>query len=171
MTEWRGPFEDIRKECEEFLMIDFDEVLNDPRVRVSIPKNNTTISLNVSGKSVREAAREIAMLGWILKNLANTDESVVDSFEFRSADGNCPRPMPHLTYKEWEWDDDDDTTGDFTSSNLILGYRGRGDVVRVLFTPEFVEWARTDKPIDEYCISEINACREAIMGRMEEYDD
>lgn len=116
-------------------------------IKITCPKNDTNIQLNVSGKSVKEVALELGTLGWILKTITETDDSFKDGFAFKEEDGEYPRPLPRLNYREW--DDDDEFV--FSSNSIIRGYAIEDDVVNVQVDPTFMEWARTDKPMDEYC--------------------
>lgn len=116
-------------------------------IEITCPKNDTNIQLNVSGKSVKEVALELSVLGWMLNAITETDDSFKDGFAFMDENREYPRPLPHLNYREW----DDDVEFVYSSNSIIRGYAIEDDVVNVQVDPTFMEWARTDKPMDEYC--------------------
>ena len=119
---------------------------------IYVPENNTFIQLNVSGKTVKEAGEELECLGFILKLMANFDDSYTDAFTIRNW-GELPKPMMMLHYEEWGGDE---TKEDFSSNSIITGYVQVGDDVGVRVNESFMKWARTDKPIDEFCKTELD---------------
>ena len=119
---------------------------------IYVPENNTFIQLNVSGKTVKEAGEELEFLGFLLRSMADLDGSYTDGFTIRNG-GELPRPLMTLHYEEW---DVGETEADFSSNSIITGYVQVGDDVGVRVNESFMKWARTDKPIDEFCKTEMD---------------
>lgn len=124
-------------------------------VTITVPKNDTNIQLNIAGKSVSEVGSELETLGLMLKAIASTDSSFESGFAYKDEEHDIPHPLPHINYREWE----DDLETCFSSNSIIRGYFVEGDMVNVDVDPEFMKWARTDKPLDEFCKEQHDALR------------
>lgn len=116
------------------------------KAKISMPENKTEISLNVAGKSVKDVAMELGRLAWILHTMTKLSDECKNGFMYIDETGDSLFPIPQLNYREWE-----DDKYSFSGNNVISGYTRTDGKVSVHIDPHFMEWARTDKPIDEYC--------------------
>lgn len=126
-------------------------------MKISLPESNTNISLNVAGKSVKEAAEELGLLAWILKTVAESGKENAGGFtvelEDEEAAKEMKKPMPTINYSEWV---SNDTEKDFMSNGIIHAYETSGRYVSVIMEPSFINAAITEKSIDCYCKERMN---------------
>lgn len=126
-------------------------------MKISLPESNTNISLNVAGKSVKEAAEELGLLAWILKTIAESGKENAGGFTVELEDEEAARemkkPIPTINYSEWM---SNDKEKEFMSNNIIHGYEATGRYVSIIMEPSFVNAAITGKSIDGYCKERMN---------------
>lgn len=131
-------------------------------IKITMPETNTEIRFNVSGETIGEIANELEATADLLRDILRTDETFTNGYsrQYSTVDkaSMCPHPLPQLHYKTWDED------GPVYSGPIVLGYRQDGSKLRIDIAPDFMAWARTDKPLDEFCKKQI----EEIRGALEE---
>lgn len=131
-------------------------------IEIKAPETRTEIQLNISGKTVGEIANELEATADILRDILRTDETFTNGFsrQYNTVDkaSMCPHPLPILHYETWGED------GPVYSGAIVLGYLQEGAKLHIDIAQDFMAWARTDKPLDEFCKKQI----EEIRGALEE---
>lgn len=143
----------MSKGDEDFKNVLIDLLTNPPDgVKIVCPESDTNIKLNVSGKSAEEIGYELMVLANIFHAMAKND--IDDSFMLDMT--NAPeemkkcRPFPILEYSEhggkYVYD----------SNSMVSGYFIDDDFFEVKVCPSFAEWARSGKPLNDFCKANLN---------------
>lgn len=124
---------------------------------IEVPEADTAIVFNVAGKSVKQAAEEIGMFAYMLNKMTELPDDYKDGWvwhcENEEAALNIIKPLSeHLQHREWN----DDAETSFSSGSIITGYMTRGKDVEVDVIPGFIDFAKTGRPLEEYCREQIH---------------
>lgn len=126
-------------------------------IEIKVPETKTEIRFNISGKTIGEIANELEATAEILRDILRTDETFTDGYcrKYSTVDlaSVCPKPLPILHYETWEED------GPVYSGIIVTGYRQEAVKLHIDIAPDFMAWARTDKPLDEFCKKQIEEIR------------
>lgn len=138
-------------------------------IRIEMPESDTEIVFNVAGKSVKQAAEEISTFAYLLKVMTELTDDYTDGWvwTFDDEEAACEMIKPlgeHIKHREW----DDKLEHYFMSGSIITGYTVEGNLVEVSVSPDFMSFAKTNRPLEEYCrenISKFSEARKAKTGK------